>query len=141
MSLSQAVFTQSTGLQICKEDTNRAKYTRHFCTLSEKKPLTNLEKQQQQRAFSPVCMLLVQLALMIFFLYDNQETFIFIIVYRYFDIVLNAHSVHWGINTPSKTLPSPLKSASCVNPLFRQSHPHFILVFRELSPHENRIFG
>ena len=38
----------------------------HFFNLSEKKRPTNLEKWQQQKHFSPVCMLLVQLASMNF---------------------------------------------------------------------------
>ena len=46
------------------------------------------------------------------------------------------HSVHWGINAPSKTPPSPflpsppLKSANCQSPPFLGNPPH-ILVFRE----------
>ena len=35
-----------------------------FFTLSEKKPPANLEKWQEQRPFSPVCLLLLQRASM-----------------------------------------------------------------------------
>ena len=35
-----------------------------------------------------------------FILYDNYETFLFKMACRYFEIVLTAQSVHWGINTP-----------------------------------------
>ena len=48
------------------------------------------------------------------------------------------HSVHWGINPPSKT--SPRKSANCRSPLFRKS-PHLYWFF--MTPHprpKSRIF-
>ena len=63
-----------------QEDSNRAKYATHAFSLSEKKRPTNLEKLQQQKTFSPVCILLVQLAWM------N----VFMIVCCYFEIVLIA---------------------------------------------------
>ena len=46
-----------------------------------------------------------------------------------------SHSMHWGINPPSKTPPflfcyAPIKSAHCPGPLFRQLIGYF-LVFPE----------
>ena len=62
LTVSQAVFNQSSDHQKYKEDLNEAKYTTLFLTLSGKKQPTNLEKWQQRKPFAPVCMLLVQLA-------------------------------------------------------------------------------
>ena len=54
----------SRNIRRLKKDSNRTKYTTHFFTLSEKKPPTNREKWQQQRPFSPLCMLFIQSASM-----------------------------------------------------------------------------
>ena len=47
-------------------------------SLSEKKELTSFQKRQQQKTFSPVCMLSVELALMnVFTPCDNWKTLFF----------------------------------------------------------------
>ena len=101
----------------------RAKYTTHIFTLSEKKPPTNLKKWQQQRPFSPMCMFLVQLASVSFTLCDNQETFIFIIVCCYFEIVLTTNAVNWGVNTPPQKYPSCFFQIPHLNQQTIQSPP------------------
>ena len=101
----------------------RAKYTTHFFTLSEKKPPTNLKKWQQQRPFSPMCMFLVQLAAVSFTLFDNQETFIFIIVCCYFEIVLTTNAVNWGVNTPPQKYHSSFLQSPHLNQQTIQSPP------------------
>ena len=75
-----------------QKDSNRPKYNTRFLILSEKKQLTNPWKWQLQKPFSPVCMLLLQLATMnVFILCDNWEALLFMNVYRYSEILPKSH--------------------------------------------------
>ena len=60
---------------IFSQNPNRTQQTKHntsFFTLSEMKRLTNLRKQQLQKTFSLVCMLLIQVAWMFLIPYDRH---------------------------------------------------------------------
>ena len=106
------------------QNSNKAKYTKHFFTFSEKKPLTNLEKLQQQRLFSPLCMLLVKLA----------SINVFYSLWQLEDCIFWLLTVCIGVSTPSRFLAtSSLNQQTVQAPLFRQSS-FFILSFREPSP-------
>ena len=62
-----ALTNRSHLVFVALETQERLKQTKvyhTFFTFSEKKPIKNLQKWQQQNPFSPVCMLLVQLVSM-----------------------------------------------------------------------------
>ena len=80
------IFTKSINLILSSLEIYgrviHTKYTTRFFTLSEKKPLPNIQKQQLQKTFSPVSMLLLLLAsINVFIPCDNWKTLFFIRVY------------------------------------------------------------
>ena len=59
-------------------------------TLSEKKGLTNIQKKQLKKTFSPVCILSVQLASMFLTLCDNWKTLFFTKNFRFSEVFVTA---------------------------------------------------
>ena len=63
-----------------------------FFTLSKKKRLENLQKYLLQKIFPPVCMLLVQFALINDFIpYDNWKVLFLTNAFCYYEILFNRH--------------------------------------------------
>ena len=69
---------------------HQTKYTAIDFTFSKKKQFTNLQKQQLQKTFCPVCMLSLQLASTFFIPCDNLKKLFFAKVYQYPEVYLSA---------------------------------------------------